>query len=245
MYGNQVQIPVPDVDRTDYFLMLGANPLVSNGSVMTAPDIEGRLRKLRARGGKLVVLDPRRTETAAVADEHHFIRPGTDALFLAALLNVLSARRPRAAGRAAAATSTAGTTLLELFAPYTPDRVARATGIPADDDRASRARARRRADRGLLRPHGHERAGVRHARDAGSPTSSTSRPAISIGRAAGCSRRPPSICPALRACSASAGTFDRWRSRVSGYPEFTGEFPVAALAEEIDTPGAGQVRGSS
>src|SRR5436853_2940085 len=80
MFGTVLTIPVPDVDRTDYLLMLGANPLASNGSLMTAPDMRGKLRAIRDRGGKVVVMDPRRSRTAEHADEHHFIRPGTDAL---------------------------------------------------------------------------------------------------------------------------------------------------------------------
>jgi anaerobic selenocysteine-containing dehydrogenase len=91
MFGGGFTIPVPDVDRTDHLLMLGANPLVSNGSLMTAPDMRGRLRALRERGGKLVVVDPKRSRTAEVADEHHPIRPGTDALLLFALVNELFA----------------------------------------------------------------------------------------------------------------------------------------------------------
>src|SRR5205823_7552924 len=89
MFGHQALLPVPDVDRTSFFLILGANPLVSNGSLMTAGGIARRLDELRARGGKLVVVDPRRTETAAAADQHFAIRPGTDALLLLALLQVL------------------------------------------------------------------------------------------------------------------------------------------------------------
>src|SRR5918998_4873555 len=85
MFGAMLSVPIPDVDRTDHFLVLGANPLASNGSLMTAPDMRGRLRALRERGGKLVVVDPRRTRTAEAADEHHFIRPGTDAHLLAAM----------------------------------------------------------------------------------------------------------------------------------------------------------------
>src|SRR5437660_4897531 len=89
MFGTGTTVPVPDLDRTEYLLMLGANPLQSNGSLMTSPDVRGRLRKIRARGGKLVVIDPRRTRTAAEAAEHHFIRPGTDAHFLFAIVHVL------------------------------------------------------------------------------------------------------------------------------------------------------------
>jgi anaerobic selenocysteine-containing dehydrogenase len=91
MYGSGYFLSVPDVDRTDHLLILGANPLVSNGSLMTAPGMRRRLRRLRERGGRVVVIDPRRTETAQAADEHHFIRPGTDALLAAALVQVLIA----------------------------------------------------------------------------------------------------------------------------------------------------------
>src|SRR5215467_14321370 len=91
MFGRCTAVPVPDVDRTDHLLVLGANPLASNGSLLTAPDMRGRLRAIRARGGKLVVVDPRRTRTAREADEHHFIRPGSDALLLFALVHTLFA----------------------------------------------------------------------------------------------------------------------------------------------------------
>src|SRR5918997_1604894 len=89
MFGAALTVPIPDVDRTRHLLMLGANPLASNGSLMTAPDMRGRLKALRARGGKLVVVDPRRSRTAEAADEHHPIRPGTDAHLLFALVHVL------------------------------------------------------------------------------------------------------------------------------------------------------------
>jgi anaerobic selenocysteine-containing dehydrogenase len=89
LYGNSLALPVPDIDRTAWFLCVGANPLVSNGSVMTAPDMRGRLRRLRERGGKLVVVDPRRSETAREADEHVAIRPGTDAALLLGMAAVL------------------------------------------------------------------------------------------------------------------------------------------------------------
>ena len=99
LYGNQAILPVPDVDRTAHFLVLGANPIASNGSVMTAPDLPRRLKDLKARGGKLIVIDPRRTETAELADEHHFIRPGKDALFLLGFLHTLFAEGLTRLGR--------------------------------------------------------------------------------------------------------------------------------------------------
>jgi anaerobic selenocysteine-containing dehydrogenase len=240
MYGNQVQVPVPDVDRTDYFLMLGANPIVSNGSAMTAPDMDGRLRALRKRGGKLVVLDPRRTETAAVADEHHFIRPGTDALFLAALLNVLSAEGLARPGHLLPLLDGWGD-LLRLFAPYTPDRVARTTGVPA----ATIVRlARELAAAPTAVVYG--RMGTSVQEFGTLATWMTDLVNIATGnldRPGGWMFTTPAFdLPGAARTLGLAGTFDRHRSRVSGYPEFTGEYPVAALAEEIDTPGEGQVR---
>ena len=91
MFGHQMLIPIPDIDRTDHFLVIGANPMASNGSLMTAPDFPNRMRALKSRGGRLVVVDPRRTETAKIADAHHFVRPGSDAFVLLAMLNVLFA----------------------------------------------------------------------------------------------------------------------------------------------------------
>src|SRR5262249_45015638 len=91
LFGHPLTIPVPNLDRTSDLLALGANPVVSTGSLMTAPDVRGRLRGIRARGGRVVVVDPLRSRTAEQADEHHFIRPGTDALLLFALVQVLFA----------------------------------------------------------------------------------------------------------------------------------------------------------
>ena len=89
LFGHQLLIPIADIDRTSYFLVFGANPMASNGSLMTVPDFPNRLRDLKKRGGRMVVFDPRRTETAKVADEHHFVRPGTDAVVLLAMVHVL------------------------------------------------------------------------------------------------------------------------------------------------------------
>ncbi len=103
MFGHWTSIPIPDVDRTDHLMIWGANPLVSNGSLLTAPDMRGRIRRIRERGGKVVVIDPRRTRTAEHADEHHFIRPGTDALALLSLVSVMFSEGladPGAVGRA-------------------------------------------------------------------------------------------------------------------------------------------------
>src|SRR5579871_2976799 len=134
MFGGGFTIPIPDVDRTDHMLILGANPLASNGSLMTAPDMRGRLRRIRARGGKVVVIDPRRSRTATEADEHHFIRPGTDALLLAALVHTLFEQGLTAPGQLAGHTN--GIEDVErLTAEFTPERVAEACAIPAAEIR--------------------------------------------------------------------------------------------------------------
>ena len=130
MFGTSLSIPVPDLDHTDYLLMLGANPFVSNGSLMTAPDVPGRLRAIRKRGGKVIVIDPCRTRTATEASEHHFIRPGTDAYFLFGIVHTLFAEGLVRLGRLAE--QTAGMEHVELLAqPFTPEAVESRCGVPA------------------------------------------------------------------------------------------------------------------
>jgi len=126
MFGHQLLIPVPDIDRTRFMLVLGANPAVSNGSLMTAPGVTRRLKELRQRGGRLIVIDPRRTETADLADDHLFIRPGTDALFLLAMLHVIFAEDRSRPGRLAEFTDSVDT-IQGVVADVPPERVAAAT----------------------------------------------------------------------------------------------------------------------
>jgi anaerobic selenocysteine-containing dehydrogenase len=134
MFGGGLTVPIPDVDRCDHLLVLGANPLASNGSLMTAPDMRGRLRRLRERGGRVVVIDPRRSETAAVADEHHFIRPGSDALFLFSIVHTLFDEGLVALGRLNA--SVAGVDRVrDLAQAFPAEATAAATGIPAAETR--------------------------------------------------------------------------------------------------------------
>src|SRR3954451_21661201 len=134
LYGSGFSFPIPDVDRTQYFIMLGANPLVSNGSLFTAPDLPGRLRALKARGGKLVVVDPRRTETARRADEHHAIVPAADAHLLFAIVRTLFGEGLARPGRLEEFTSGIDE-VRDLALPFTPEAVAPVTGIAADDIR--------------------------------------------------------------------------------------------------------------
>lgn len=236
MYGHQFLLPIPDIDQTDFFLMLGANPVASNGSLMTAPGVARRLKALVARG-KLVVIDPRRTETAEIASEHHFIRPGTDAWFLTAFLQSLQRCGPPKVEAYAGRLNGLEQALAALAAIDVGQVLAR-TGIDAPEvDRLAREF--------YLAPT-----------------------AVAYGRMGVSVQAFGTLCQwLLQLINLYSGNLDReggalvneavvpvtgpgtsqghrgrWRSRVRGLPEFGGELPVSVLAEEILTPGDGQVR---
>ncbi len=240
MFGAGLTIPIPDVDHTDFLLVLGANPIASNGSLMTAPDMRGRLRRLRERGGRLVVIDPRRSETARIADEHHFIRPGTDALWLFALVHTLFDEGLVDLG--AIAEHVAGVDAVRALAlEFSPETSADATGIAADTTREiarAFAAARTAACYGrmgtctqqfgtlaswlvdvlnVLTGNLDRPGGVLFPRAATSPGAPRSGPGKPVDHA-------------------------RRRSRVRDLPESFGEFPVAALSEEIDSAGDDRIR---
>jgi anaerobic selenocysteine-containing dehydrogenase len=242
MFGHWLSIPVPDIERSEWMLVIGANPMVSNGSLWTVPDFRGKAKALRARGGKLVVVDPRRTETAAVADEHHFIRPGGDVFLLAAMVHTLfdeglvrpGRLQPLLEGVAA---------LRAAVQPFVPERVAARCGLAAATIRRlarELAAAPRAAVYGrlgtctqsygslcswlvdvlnALTGHLDEPGGAMFPHAAAFAENTAGPP----GRGRGV-------------------TTGRHRSRVSGAPEVWGELPMTVLAEEIETPGAGQVK---
>jgi anaerobic selenocysteine-containing dehydrogenase len=241
MFGS-VTVPVPDLDRTDFLLMLGANPHASNGSLCTAPDFPGRLDRLQARGGTLVVVDPRRSETAERADQHIAIRPGTDAHLLAAIAQVLIADGPSMPLEIAPHCDNLEL-LPALLAPYTPESVAPICGVAA---RTIRSLAHALASAPTAAVYGRigtctqefgtlaswlvdvvnilsgnlDRAGgAMFSKGATGQSSSKGKPGSGRGF-----------------------SFGRFVSRVSGTPEMLGEFPVTAMLEEIETPGQGQVR---
>ena len=165
MFGGALTIPVPDVDRTDHLLILGANPLVSNGSLLTAPDMRGRIRAIRERGGKVVVIDPRRSRTAREASEHHFIRPGTDALLLFAIVNVLLAEGLADPGPARRARERRRCDRRTLAEPFTPGGGRRRLRDRGRRDPPHGARARRRRARRRLRADRDHHAALRQPRE--------------------------------------------------------------------------------
>ena len=242
MFGSFLSVPVPDIERCDFMLILGANPMVSNGSMWTVPDFRGKAKALRARGGRMVVIDPRRTETAEVADAHHFIRPGGDVFFLLGLVHTLFDEDLVRPGRLS--DHMAG--LDELRAAvrsYAPEQMTARCGIDAATMRTL-ARELAAAERGavygrigtctqqfgtlaswlidalnILTGNLDREGGVMFPQAAAFAGNTRGKPGIGRGVTTG-----------------------RYRSRVSGAAEVAGELPVTCLAEEIDTPGPGQVK---
>ncbi|MFE5602663.1 molybdopterin-dependent oxidoreductase [Streptomyces coelicoflavus] len=233
LFGDANAIPVPDLDRTDHLLLIGANPLESNGSLCTAPDFPGRLKALRARGGTLTVIDPRRTRTAKLADRHVAIRPGTDALLLAAMVHVLY--EEDLADLGALAPHVEGTDdVRDAVRDFTPESVAAACDVDADVTRAL-ARELAAAPTAAVYarigsctvPHGTLASWLVDVLNI--LTGNLDRPGGALFPQAATDRTPRPAGPGR------GFALGRWHSRVSGHPEAKGELPLSALAEEIDT----------
>jgi anaerobic selenocysteine-containing dehydrogenase len=239
MFGSASSVPVPDLDRTQYLLMLGANPLASNGSLMTAPDVRGRLRAIRARGGRIVVVDPRRTRSAQEADEWVGLRPGTDALLLLAMVHVLFAEGLAVEGELLAGVDE----VRAIAADFPPEAVAERCGVSAETIRR------------LARELAAAESGAVYGR-IGTTTQSFGTVASwlvdvlnaltgNLDRPGGAMFTTPAAGAANTKGEPGRGRgtiIGRWASRVRGLPEVLGELPVAALAEEIETPGEDQIR---
>ncbi len=235
MFGHQLLLPVPDIDRTSFFLVFGANPMASNGSLMTVPDFPNRLRELKARGGRMLVFDPRRTETAKVATEHHFVRPGSDAFVLLAMLQVLVAE-----GLAAAPAYAHGLDAVEqAVRRFTPERAEAHSGVAAGEIRRV-AREYAAADGAVA----YGRVGV-STHEFGSvcqwAVNLLNVLTGNLDAVGGAMFTSPAI-DVVGTGLIGRGHHGLWRSRVRGLPESGGELPVAALREEIETPGDGQIR---
>ncbi|MFM9456070.1 molybdopterin oxidoreductase family protein [Streptomyces europaeiscabiei] len=233
LFGDANAIPVPDLDRTDHLLLLGANPLESNGSLCTAPDFPGKLKALKARGGTLTVVDPRLTRTAKLADRHVAIRPGTDALLLAAMAYVLFEEHLVDLGDLAPHVQGVEE-LAATVREFTPEAVAGACDVDAGTIRAlarELAAAPTAAVYGRIGsctvPHGTLASWLVDVLNI--LTGNLDRPGGALFPQSATDRTPRPAGPG------HGFALGRWRSRVSGHPEAKGELPLSALAEEIDT----------
>jgi len=234
MYGHGFLLPIADIDHTDFMLILGGNPLASNGSIMTVPDVEKRLKAIQARGGKVVVVDPRRSETAAIADQHLFVRPGGDAALLFGLLNTLF---EEGLTRDSHLPVDGLDEVRAAIGDFTAEAMSPRCGVPAEQIRQL---ARDFAAAGKAVCYG--RMGI-STQQFGTLchwlVQLINLVTGNLDRVGGALCTEPAV---DLVASTAGGHFNQWQSRVSGLPEYAGELPVAALAEEMLSPGEGQVR---
>jgi len=240
MFGHPALMPVPDIDRTDFWLILGGNPLVSNGSIMTAPDLGKRLRAIKERGGKVVVVDPRKTETADKASQHIFIKPGTDVWLLLAMVHeVLEQAKLKLRHLTDLVDASQINLLKDLIKPYTVEVAAEKTGIP------------KATIQQLTTDFINAGAAVCYGRMGVSTQlfGSLCQWLVhclniltgNMDRAGGFMLPSPAFDP-VRPSKGKKRQLGRWKSRVRNLPEFNGEFPSVTLADEILTEGKGQIK---
>lgn len=240
-FGHPAILPVPDIERTHHLLVFGANPIVSNGSIMTAPDVKRRFRELRARGGRIVVIDPRRTETADVADEHHFIEPATDALLLFSLVQVIFDELLERLDRSPVRVNGLDE-VRALARDFTPEAVSPRVGIAPE----------------TIRRIAREFAGAPSATCYGRmgtcvQTFGTIATWLvdvlnvitgNLDRPGGAMFTTPAVdLVGLARAIGMTGSFGTFQSRVRKLRDLNGELPVAALFDELATPGPGQIKG--
>ena len=246
LFGHWLSIPVPDITRCDYLLMLGANPLASNGSLWTVPDFKGKAKAMQARGGKLVVIDPRRSETAAMADAHHFIRPGGDAFLMLGMLHTLFDEKLIRLGRLAEWVN--GLTEVEAAVlPFSADTVAARCGV---DAATIRQLARTLAATPRAAVYGRIGTCTQEYGTLASWLVDVLNIVTGHLDEAGGAMFPKAAAFAANTAASTAGkpgtgkgiSTGRHHSRVSGAPEIMGELPITCLAEEIETPGVGKIR---
>lgn len=240
MFGHQLLLPVPDIDRTQFMLILGANPLESNGSLMTAPGVERRLKAIQARGGKVVVVDPRQTRTAKLADRHFFIKPGMDALLLLAMVYTLFDENLVNLGKLE--TFTDGVLQVQTgVADFVPEDVTDTIGISAHTIRQL-TRDFAQAESAVC----YGRMGVSTQEFGGLCNWLVNTINILTGNLdspGGAMFTLPAVdVVGITSMTGQVGNYSRWQSRVSKRPEFSGELPSAVLGEEMLTQGEGQLR---
>lgn len=237
MFGHTMRIPLPDIDRTDYMILMGSNPLVSNGSIMTAAGVDKRLRDIQQRNGKFIVIDPRKTETANIASEHYFIRPGSDVYFLLALLHIIFRDQKVNLGRLTDHVE-GFDALPPLVEEYSPARVAPLIGI---DQAAIEQMAAEYCSHEKAVIHG--RMGLSTQAHGGLCQWLINTINIVTGHfdtPGGMMFTSPAI-EAVRG-DKQRKAFGRWKSRVHALKEFAGELPVSTMADEFKTDGKGQIK---
>ncbi|TGK79146.1 molybdopterin oxidoreductase family protein [Leptospira noumeaensis] len=239
MFGHQLLVPIPDIDHTDFFLILGGNPFASNGSLMSVPDVKKRLKAIQDRNGKYVVVDPRKSETASHANEHIFIKPGTDAYFLLALLHVLFANKltkPNSLIR-----NEDLQTIENITKDYSPERVSKITAVPTETIQKI-ATEFANAESGVC----YGRVGV-STQEFGAVCqwliNVINIVTGNLDRKGGAMFTLPAVdlVGEGSVMRSNPGSFNTYQSRVRKLPEFSDELPVAALAEEILTEGEGKI----
>ncbi len=240
MFGHYMLIPIPDIDNTDFMIIMGGNPVVSNGSMMTAPDFSNRLKAIQKRGGKFVVIDPRTTETAKIADQYLSIKPGKDALLLLALIQVIFDENLTNKGHLD--THVKSWDIIEnLCQWYSPEKISSIIGIP-DDEIKNLARTFAGADSAVC----YGRLGVSTQEFGGICMWLINILNIITGnfdKKGGVLFTLPAVdLVGMSALTGKTGSYDRRRSRIRNLPEYTGEYPVATLADEILVEGEDQIK---
>lgn len=240
MFGHYLMFPIPDIDRADFMLIMGGNPAVSNGSIMTAPDFSNRLKAIKNRGGKVAVVDPRFTETAKIANSHHAIKPGTDAFLLLAMLHVIFEENLETLGHLAAHTNGLET-LREAVKNYPPEKIAKIIGFSSEEIQQ------------LARDFANSKTAVCYGRF-GLSTQGFGGLCQWLVNVLNCVTgnldteggalftKPIIDIVGMSKMTGKTGSFNKRQSRVHKLPEFTGEFPVSTLADEILTLGEDQIK---
>jgi anaerobic selenocysteine-containing dehydrogenase len=239
MYGHQFMIPIPDIDHTDFMVIIGGNPLASNGSLMTVPDVTKRLKAIQKRGGRFLVIDPRRSETAEIADEHLFIRPGTDAFLLMAVIQTLFEEDLVNPGHLTSVVDGLDD-VQKACASFTPELAQQQTGIDAD---RIRELARELANTQRAVCYGRMGVSVQSFGTLCQWAIQVINVLIGATDSRGGALLTSPAMGYVKPGETGAGNFGRWQSRVSGLPEFSGELPTSVMAEEMLTEGEGQIRG--
>ncbi|MDQ7028050.1 MAG: molybdopterin oxidoreductase family protein [Anaerolineae bacterium] len=240
MFGHQLLLPIPDIDRTHFMLMFGANPLQSNGSLMTAPGVEKRLKAIQARGGKVVVIDPRQTRTAKLADQHLFIKPSMDALLMLAMVYTLFDENLVNMGKLESFTDGVAQ-VQSAVADFAPEDLAETIGIEAEMIRQVTrdfAQAESAVCYGRMGVSTQEFGGLCHWL-----INTINILTGNLDSLGGAMFTLPAVdIVDITTKTRQVGSYGRWQSRVSGRPEFSGELPVSILGEELLTEGDGQLR---